>query len=178
MTVASRVLRRYFGLPAAKTGDVTVRRDIDVVARAGVVLRTDHYAPAVGTAPRGKRYASALNTAPTILIRTPYGRKGVFGLATGRILAEQGFHVVVQSCRGTFDSGGVFAPMRHEREDGLDTVEWLSRQPWFDGTLFTHGASYVGFTQWAMADEVGPALRGMLTAVTASSFRGPTYVGC
>jgi hypothetical protein len=177
MTVASRVLRRYFGLPPAKTSHVTVHRDIDLVARDGVVLRTDHYAPVLNTAPRGKRYASALKNVPTILIRTPYGRKGVFGLVTGRLLAEQGFHVVVQSCRGTFDSGGVFAPMRHEREDGLDTVEWLGRQPWFDGTLFTHGASYVGFTQWAMADEVGPALKGMLTAVTASSFRGPTYAG-
>jgi putative CocE/NonD family hydrolase len=67
--------------------------------------------------------------------------------------------------------------MRHEREDGLDTVAWIERQPWFDGNLFTYGPSYLGFTQWAIAAEAGPVLKGMLTAVTASAFRDPTYAG-
>jgi putative CocE/NonD family hydrolase len=164
MSVATRYVARHFGLPPAVTENVAVDRDIDVVARDGVRLRTDHYAP-------------DLDRAPTILIRTPYGRGGPFGLVTGRLFAERGFHVVLQSCRGTFDSGGDFAPMRHERTDGLDTLAWLEGQPWFDGTVFTWGASYIGFTQWALATDAGPALRGMLTAVTASSFRDPTYAG-
>jgi uncharacterized protein len=164
MSVASRYVGRYLDLPPAVTEDVTARHNIDVHARDGVVLRTDHYAP-------------RLEDAPTILIRTPYGRRGIFGLVTGRVLAERGFHVVLQSCRGTFDSGGTFAPMRHERDDGLDTLAWLERESWFDGTLFTWGSSYVGFTQWAIAGEAGPALKAMLTAVTASSFRAPTYAG-
>ena len=50
--------------------------------------------------------------------------------------------------------------MRHERDDGLDTVEWLRRQPWFDGRLGTYGPSYVGYTQWAIA----PALPKFLAA--------------
>ena len=65
--------------------------------------------------------------------------------------------MVLQSCRGTFDSGGEFDPMRHEREDGLDTVAWIERQPWFDGNLFTSGPSYLGYTQWALAPDAGPA---------------------
>ena len=65
--------------------------------------------------------------------------------------------------------------MRHEREDGLDTVEWLRRQPWFTGRLGTFGPSYVGYTQWAIADV--PELEAMATMVTASSFRDPTYAG-
>jgi hypothetical protein len=177
MSLASRYIGRYFGLPAPRTRDVTVERDIDIVTRDGVALRTDHYAPSRNMAPRGKRYSSALNNAPTILVRTPYGRKGVFGLITGRVFAEQGFHVVLQSCRGTFDSGGKFEPMRHERDDGLDTVAWIGQQDWFDGNLFTHGASYIGFTQWAIATDTSARLTGMLAAVTASSFRGPTYAG-
>ncbi|MFX1537287.1 MAG: CocE/NonD family hydrolase [Promethearchaeota archaeon] len=60
----------------------------------GVVLLTDHYYPRKG----GKR--------PTILVRSPYGRKGFFGLLYGRLVAERGFQVLVQSCRGTFGSGG------------------------------------------------------------------------
>ncbi len=120
MTVASRIADRLLDIPPALTRRVTVQRDIDVPARDGTILRTDVYLPVLPS-PNG-------HTAPTgatVLVRTPYGRKGVRGLISGRLLAERGFHVVVQSCRGTFDSGGAFAPMRHEREDGLDTVAWI-----------------------------------------------------
>jgi hypothetical protein len=164
VSLPSRVVERLFRLPPALTRAVRVHRDIAVPARDGVVLRTDHWEP-------------RLHGAPTILIRTPYGRSGVIGLVSGRVLAERGFHVVVQSCRGTFDSGGEWNPLRYEREDGLDAVAWIERQPWFDGDLFTYGPSYLGFTQWAIAAEAGPALKGMLTAVTASAFRDPTYAG-
>jgi putative CocE/NonD family hydrolase len=172
MTVASRLADRVLDLPPALTRRIAVDRDIDVPARDGTVLRTDHYAPVLhGT------NGDTPPTGATVLVRTPYGRKGLRGLISGRLLAERGFHVVVQSCRGTFDSGGKFAPMRHEQADGLDTIDWIHKQPWFDGNLFTYGPSYLGFTQWAIAADAGPALRGMLTAVTASSFRYPTYAG-
>jgi putative CocE/NonD family hydrolase len=164
MSLGSRAIERLFHLPPAVTRAVRARRGLAVTARDGVVLRTDHWEP-------------RLRPAPTILIRTPYGRSGVIGLVSGRVLAERGFHVVLQSCRGTFDSGGEFDPMRHEREDGLDTVAWIERQPWFDGNLFTFGPSYLGFTQWALASDAGPVLKGMLTAVTSSSFRDSTYAG-
>src|SRR5436305_6618224 len=164
MSLGSRTIERFFHLPPAVTRAVRVQRGIPVTARDGVVLRTDHWDP-------------RRRPAPTILIRTPYGRAGLIGLVSGRVLAERGFHVVLQSCRGTFGSGGEFDPMRHEREDGLDTVAWVERQPWFDGNLFTYGPSYLGFTQWAIAADAGPALKGMLTAVTASAFRDPTYAG-
>ena len=164
VSLTSRVLGRYLRLPAPASRAVRVRRDLPVRARDGVILRTDHYEP-------------RLLPAPTILIRSPYGRRGVMGLISGRTLAEHGFHVVLQSCRGTFDSGGTFDPMRYEREDGLDTVAWIEAQPWFDGNLFTYGPSYLGFTQWAIAAEAGPALKGMLASVTTAGFRDPTYAG-
>jgi putative CocE/NonD family hydrolase len=164
MSVASRMVERFLDLPDALTRDVRVRRDLPITMRDGVVLRADHYAP-------------ALPGSPTVLIRTPYGRRGVLGLVTGRVLAERGFHVVLAGCRGTFDSGGRFEPMRHEHADGLDTLDWLRKQDFYDGNLYTYGPSYVGFTQWAIAADAGPELRGMLTAVTASSFRDATYAG-
>ncbi|HEY2794573.1 MAG TPA: CocE/NonD family hydrolase, partial [Micromonosporaceae bacterium] len=162
MTLASRAIGRQFKLQPAVTRDVALERDIPVRMRDGAVLKTNHFAP-------------KLDTAPTVMIRSPYGRSGIIGVATGRVLAERGFHVVLQSCRGTFGSDGDFHPMRHERNDGLDTIAWIEAQPWFDGNLFTYGPSYVGFTQWAVADS--PAIKGMLLAVTASSFRDPTYAG-
>jgi uncharacterized protein len=164
VTITSRLADLFVRLPSAVTRDVTLHRDLVVRTRDGIDLRTDHYAP-------------ELASAPTVLVRTPYGRRGPVGLFTGRIMAERGFHVVLQSCRGTFGSGGEFRPMRHERDDGLDTLAWIERQPWFNGKLFTYGPSYLGFTQWAMAADAGDRLSGMLTAVTASSFREPTYAG-
>jgi uncharacterized protein len=155
---ASRVLR----LPPPVTRDVRVRRGIAIRARDGVVLTTDHYAPRVANA-------------PTVLVRTPYGRGGLTAVSA-RLFAERGLHVLVSSCRGTGGSGGgVFDPMRYERDDGLDTVEWLRRQPWFTGRLGTFGVSYVGYTQWAIADV--PEIKAMATAITASQFREPTYSG-
>jgi putative CocE/NonD family hydrolase len=154
---AARVLR----LPPPLTRDVRVRSGIGLRSRDGTILRTDHYAP-------------ALADAPTVLVRTPYGRGGVNAVAA-RVLAERGFHVVVSSCRGTGGSSGRFDPMLHERDDGLDTVDWLRRQPWFTGRLGTFGPSYVGYTQWAIADV--PELAAMATVVTASQFQEPTYAG-
>jgi putative CocE/NonD family hydrolase len=157
----SAATARALGLAPPLTREVMVRRDVAVRARDGVILRTDHYAPSV-------------QPAPTVLVRTPYGRGG-FTTVAARVLAERGFHVVLSSCRGTGGSGGRFDPMRHERDDGLDTVEWLRRQAWFNGRLGTFGPSYVGYTQWAIADV--PELAAMATVVTASSFRDPTYAG-
>ena len=159
----SRLTGRALGLPAPLTTRVRANRRIGVRMRDGVRLRTDHYAP-------------DLPTAPTVLVRTPYGL-GARPALLARTIAEQGFHVVLQSCRGTFESGGEFEPMRHERADGLDTLDWLRAQPWYSGELCTFGPSYVGFVQWAIAAEAGPELKAMATAVTASDFRHPTYAG-
>jgi uncharacterized protein len=163
MTLMGRAVAGAFDLPQPQTRRVRATRAIGVRMRDGVTLRTDHLAP-------------DLPEAPTILVRTPYGRGGPIGMVC-RAAAEQGFHVVVQSCRGTHDSGGYFEPMRHEREDGLDTLAWLRLQPWYTGELCTFGTSYVGFAQWALAADAKPDLKAMATVATASDFRSPTYAG-
>ena len=63
--------------------------------------------------------------------RTPYGRGFPWDYVYGAQLAAQGFHVLIQSCRGTGGSGGVFDMYRHERADGQATVAWLRQQDWF-----------------------------------------------
>jgi putative CocE/NonD family hydrolase len=84
---------------------------------------------------------------------------------------------VIQSCRGTYGSGGTFEPMRHEQADGIDTIEWLRRQPWYNGQLAMFGSSYQGFTQWAVAPYVGDELRAMVVVCSASQTRDLTYAG-
>ncbi|WP_431936918.1 CocE/NonD family hydrolase [Micromonospora sp. RP3T] len=163
MRLVTRLAAAALRLPAARAGRVTVTRDAPVRVRDGVTLRTDHYAP-------------DLPGAACVLIRTPYGRGGPMRLL-GRLVAERGHHVVIQSCRGTYGSGGEFDPLVHERDDGLDTLDWLRRQPWWTGVFGMFGASYQGFVQWAVAAEAGDELRAMVAVVTASATRDSTYAG-
>ncbi|GAA4102016.1 CocE/NonD family hydrolase [Actinomadura miaoliensis] len=143
----------------------TVERDIPVAMPDGVTLLADRYVP------RGVR------SAPTILVRTPYGRRGPAAVLNGLPFVPFGFQLLVQSVRGTFGSGGEFDPLGNEREDGLATVAWLREQPWFDGSFATYGASYLGYSAWALAAEAGPELKAMALQITASSFREAAYVG-
>ena len=137
-------------LPPPECG-VRVDAGLAVPAADGAVLRTDHYIPQVGS-PR-----------PTVLVRTPYGRGFPWDHLFGGLVAEQGFHVVIQSCRGTGGSGGEFQPFRREQADGLATVAWLREQDWFTGVLATMGPSYLSYVQWALAADPPPELRAMVS---------------
>ena len=83
--------------------------------------------------------------------------------------------MLLQSCRGTFGSGGEFEPMRHEIADGQDTVAWLREQSWFDGRLATYGASYLGFVQWALAMDPPPELAAVIVHVGPHDFSRTAY---
>ena len=165
MSISSRLIAKMTNLPPAETYDVAVDKNLETPMPDGVVLLADHYYPRRGP----KR--------PTVLLRSPYGRGNIFGLLFGRPFAERGFQVLVQSCRGTFGSGGVLDPFHQERADGLATVEWIKQQDWFNGELVTFGASYLGLVQWAIARELGPTLKAMSTWVTSAEFRSVTYPG-
>ena len=154
---ASRLLR----LPPARN-DYTIS-PVRTPMRDGVLLRGEHYAPSSG-APRG-----------TVLVRTPYGRGLPLSLLNGRIFAARGYHVVIQSVRGTFGSGGTFRPMAQEVHDGPDTVAWLREQPWFDGRLATLGGSYLGWTQWSAMIDPPPELRAAVVLVGPHDFRAAVY---
>ena len=165
VTIASRFVARMLALPRPIDTNVGVERDVRVPMDDGVTLLADVYTPA-GAGPH-----------PTVLVRSPYGRRGPLGLTLGRIFAERGYRVMMQSCRGTFGSGGVFNPSFNERADGLATVRWLETQPWFDGRLATNGPSYLGNVQWAIADDAGPALRALCSHVTYSNIGRHWYAG-
>ena len=127
----------------------------------GVALLTDHYAP------------DTPGPHPTLLMRLPYGRAGFANIAM--VYAHRGFHVVLQACRGTEQSGGVFNPLLNERADGLATLAWLRQQPWFDGRLGLTGPSYLGYTQWAISDS--PEVKAMAVKVTSAEFRSVVFPG-
>lgn len=135
--LAQRVLTRRAELEP-ETSSYRVTRRVPVPMRDGVHLLADHYAPETD-APVG-----------TLLLRGPYVRDSLPTRATVGTYAARGYHVVLQSTRGSFGSGGDFEPGFHEVDDGADTVEWLRRQHWFTGSFSTVGGSYLGFAQWAL----------------------------
>jgi len=168
MSLLSRIVARLADLPSARLQRVGVARDLPVTAPDGVVLLADRYYPLANAAPD--------NSAPIILVRTPYGR-GNLGAILGQVFAERGYQVVVQSVRGTFGSGGKFNAFRNEERDGQATLAWLAEQPWFSGAVGMMGASYYGFTQWSVANNAPPWLKAMAPHITASQFRSLSYPG-
>ncbi|HEY3727734.1 MAG TPA: CocE/NonD family hydrolase [Solirubrobacteraceae bacterium] len=166
MTLASEVLARRMRLARAQTHDVVCEHDLPATMDDGAVLLADRWVAreATGTAQS------------TVLIRSPYGRGGFVGLLFGRLLAERGLQVVIQSVRGTFGSEGQFAPF-DERADGLATLAWLRRQPWHGGRIGMMGPSYLGLVQWAVAPDAGDDLAALAIQVSASEFYDQTYAG-
>jgi putative CocE/NonD family hydrolase len=164
MSIMSRIAGRILKLPPAETHGIVVERGLEVPMPDGARLLADHYYP---------RESVKL---PTILIRCPYGR-GRLNALEAHLLAERGFQVFLQSCRGTFGSGGQFIPFRDEQADGLDTIEWMKKQEWFSGDFATMGASYLGYVQWAIARDAGPGLKAVAGQVTASDFHCLIYPG-
>jgi putative CocE/NonD family hydrolase len=158
MSFVSRLVSLLLRLPPAQTRDLVVTRNIPVPMPDGVVLLADHYAP------RGGSHL------PTLLVRTPYGRSGIFSALTVVPYAERGYQVVIQSCRGTAGSEGDFVYARYEHDDGLATIAWIQQQAWFSGELATIGASYSGFVQWCIAADAGPELKAIVPQITASDF--------
>ncbi len=142
----------------------TVTRDVPIPMRDGVELLADHYAP------RG-------DAAGTVLIRSPYGASALLAAFFAGPYIAGGHHVVLARCRGTFGSGGRFEPMVHEVDDGSDTVAWLRKQPWFGGRFATVGASYLGFTQWALLMDPPPELAAAIIQVGPHDFSRSAYHG-
>ncbi len=145
------------------TTDYTVHRGLSVPMRDGVRLIADHYQPTT-TKPAG-----------TVLVRGPYGRGWPFSVLFGGVYASHGYHVIVQSVRGTFGSGGEFTPMVHEIADGADTAAWLRDQPWFTGSFATVGLSYLGFTQWALLTDPPPEMKAAVITVGPHDISAPRW---
>ncbi len=126
----------------------------DVVMRYGTGLATDVY-----TIPR--------TAAPTVVIRTPYGKQGVQGAAN--TFNNQGYATVAQDLRGTGASEGTFMAFLDDgwgtTQDGYDTLAWTAAQPWSSGEMCMWGASALGIVSILAAGADAPGLRCVFALV-------------
>ncbi len=116
--------------------------------RDGIKLAADVYVPYGGA-----RW-------PAVLVRTPYGRKGL-AASSYRYFARRGYAVVIEDVRGRNESEGVFGPVEQEGPDGSDTINWIASQPWSNGRVAMAGSSYLGVAQWWAAVENNPHLKAI-----------------
>ena len=149
--------------------EIIVEKNVMVHMRDGVLLATDIYRPADA------------GPLPAIVQRTPYDKEGValrnFAFEVMRAV-QAGYVCVVQDTRGRYLSEGEFNPFFDEGRDGFDTVAWVARQPWCDGSVGMAGGSYFGATQWRAASESPEALKAMVPFVTAADYHeGWAYQG-
>lgn len=118
---------------------------VKILVADGVNLSTDIYLPAK----QGKF--------PTILIRTPYGSRGM--KLIGEDFASKNYAVVIQNIRGTSDSDGEFVPFSFDKDDGVATLEWIGKQKWSNQKVGFWGSSYLAYAGLQMASSENDYLK-------------------
>ncbi len=136
-----------------------------VAMRDGVKLHTAVYLP------------DDEGTHPVILVRNAYSSKNTIPAPSEYYLGE-GIIYILQDCRGTGQSEGVFYPWHAEINDGEDCLKWVAAQSWCNGRIAMDGGSYSGLTQWLAAFSSNPALVGVAPHVAPCNFHeSPNYIG-
>jgi putative CocE/NonD family hydrolase len=137
---------------------VSVRRDVRVRMRDGVLLATDVYLPAQAAGAKPTRI-------PAILERTPYGKSqdGTrhASIEVANLFASHGYAVVFQDCRGRGKSEGKYVKYLSDGLDGFDCCAWILAQDWSNGRIGTMGLSYAAHTQAALASAGAPGIAAM-----------------
>ncbi len=135
---------------------VRLEKSVMVPMRDGVKLSTDLYFPECRE-----------SKLPVILMRTPYN-KNFHRERTAEtrtfpyFFAEHGYVVIIQDCRGRFESEGTYTVSAADSGDGYDAVTWAALQPWSNGCVGTYGCSYSGENQIEMAKLRNPHLKAMI----------------
>ncbi|MHA1821520.1 MAG: CocE/NonD family hydrolase [Promethearchaeota archaeon] len=142
----------------------------------GAKLATDIYLP--------ENIYKRKERAPTIIIRTPYWKDSVVFI--GYLFALKGYVGVIQDVRGAAHSNpyGSNSFFFSERNDGLETAEWIKKRFWYNGKIGMWGASYFGITQWAVSYDnnnlltcLNPALSSPVSVWNVHNGLDPLSIG-
>ena len=109
---------------------------------------------AVVIRPRG-----AAKRLPTLLEFTLYDSQNY-----AKECAAHGYVGVVAYARGKHGSSGAVVPYQHDGDDARAVINWIAKQAWSDGRVGMYGDGYSGFTPWAAAKHLPPALKAIATS--------------
>ncbi|MBP7815057.1 MAG: CocE/NonD family hydrolase [Phenylobacterium sp.] len=158
--------------PATAVAPVNVSEHFAAM-RDGVKLAANVYRPA-GNGPW-----------PVVVSRTPYLKDGRPDRADSKLqldanakrYTDAGYVFVLQDTRGKGHSEGFYAAFQNDIEDGYDTVEWVARQPWSNGSVGITGGSALGITANAAAMAAPPHLKAAYVVVAPYDQLQNSYMG-
>lgn len=101
---------------------------------------------------------------PAILFYTTY-HQGSGDAIFGKRSADRDYVGIVAYARGIRTDINNYKPYENEATDIYDIIDWISKQPWCNGSVGMFGGSYTGFSQWATAKNVHPALKTIVPQV-------------
>jgi len=132
------------------TQGIELQLDLKIPMRDGVRLYGALYRPI-----EGEKF-------PTLLIRSIYDTQHPRYVEWAIRFAKGGYAVLLQDCRGRYESEGAWRPYIDEAHDGYDTQQWVGLQPWCDGNIGMFGISYPGFTQILPAPLRSPYVKALV----------------
>ena len=97
---------------------------------------------------------------PVIITRSPYEKK-----QSANLTEEGPYGKILQHCRGTGLSQGVCQAYRNERKDGLELLEWIRKQDFYNGEIFLYGGSYLSSVHFAYLGTGQKDIKGAFLAV-------------
>ncbi len=105
---------------------------------------------------------------PAILEYLPYRKRdgtAVRDALTHPYLAAHGYACVRVDIRGYGESQGLVDDeyVKSEQDDGLEVIDWITRQPWCDGNVGMMGISWGGFNGLQIAARQPQALKAIIT---------------
>lgn len=163
----------------------TVRRESRYLAtRDGTRLAADIHLPADLAADR----------VPAVVSFTPYVRDMQFGvpgaawllartgraqIEWGRLFASRGIAFLHVEIRGAGASFGRKTSLFAETvaEDGADVLDWVTEQPWCNGSVGATGISALGLTSMMLAAGKHPALRAIAPRFTTFDIFASVHPG-
>ncbi len=101
---------------------------------------------------------------PAILFYTTY-HQGSGDAVFGKRSADRDYVGIVAYARGIRTDIDNYKPYENEATDIYDIIDWISNQAWCNGSIGMFGGSYTGFSQWATAKNVHPALKTIVPQV-------------
>ena len=119
------------------------------------------------------------NPVPAVLEYLPYAKRHKTQTRdehAHRYMAGHGYACLRVDVRGTGESDGVITDeyTQQEIDDGVEVIDWMSRQDWCDGSVGMMGNSWGGYNSLQVAASHPPALK----AIIASGCSDDRYADC
>jgi putative CocE/NonD family hydrolase len=100
---------------------------------------------------------------PTLLEFTIYDSQNY-----AKECAAHGYVGVVAYTRGIRGPPHPVVPYQHDGDDARAVIGWIAKQSWSDGRVGMYGDGYSGFTPWAAAKHMPPALKAIATSAPSA----------